>query len=175
MLGCGVIVLGSMGCRQRDTMPVWSAEKDLSVAGDFDPPVDVALKWQHEQVKDCDSAVTLIRRGFEPANAADYGALRAAALRCVVGKVVDKAQPAARSYWSDREAETTARALTEKPGWEVKPAIVAKGDFDGDGAEDRLVRIETYATQGTGRDIRYLLLTKADKGTPAKLLHEIKL
>ncbi len=49
----------------------------------------------------------------------------------------------------------------------------ARGDFDGDGVEDVLVRVATYAKQGTYATIRLFLLTRDSPEQVLRVLREI--
>jgi hypothetical protein len=50
------------------------------------------------------------------------------------------------------------------PGWELHLKEYARGDFDGDGIEDVLVRDEIAGTTGTYADVRLFLLTRTSAG-----------
>jgi hypothetical protein len=50
------------------------------------------------------------------------------------------------------------------PGWEMLLKEYARGDFDGDGIEDVLVRDEISGTTGTYADVRLLVLTRTSAG-----------
>jgi hypothetical protein len=76
--------------------------------------------------------------------------------------------PAARA---NAEADDTLHA--QGAGWEQRLQILERGDFNGDGLEDWLVRDEAWMTQGTYRSVRMFLLTRLGPGERLRVIREL--
>jgi hypothetical protein len=55
-------------------------------------------------------------------------------------------------------------------GYEAELAFYGRGDFDGDGFEDVLIRVDAYPRQGSYQEFGLFLLTRTAAGAPFKVL-----
>ena len=149
-------------------MPVWSA----LAAEDFSTPFEVQRSGEKRELKDCAGVVKAVREKFETENPADYAVFLATAERCVAHQAIAAAQPYSRSNWTATD-QLPAEALPGA-GWESRTKLVAKGDFDGDSFEDRLYQIEQWATRGTNRQVRFVVMTKKN-ALPVAILQDLAL
>jgi hypothetical protein len=81
--------------------------------------------------------------------------------------------------WSQFDPKAKPRAdsadtlTVTTPGFEQRIQILGRGDFDGDSTEDWLVQDEAFATGGSYRSVRLLILTRSEEGGPIKLVREL--
>jgi hypothetical protein len=80
--------------------------------------------------------------------------------------------------WKDTEPDlrvtssTPDQTVIETPAGYVRLEWYARGDFNGDGIEDLLVRVASYAKQGTYARIRLVLLTRTAPDEILRVLRE---
>lgn len=162
-----ILLLLQAACRRHQPLPVWTS---LDTRDAFTPPYEVFHSGQRREVANCDSAIAAVRDGFEPRNPADYPPLRRAARQCQAQQLVASARPSASTHWND--ADSAPAALLPGPGWQSRVTLAARGDFNGDSLEDRLFSVEQWASQGTARQVRFLLLEKKSATSAPALLRE---
>lgn len=155
------MVLILCGCREQAQTPVWSSLD----AEDFSTPFEVQRSGEKRGLKDCAGVVKAAREKFETENPADYAVFLATAERCLAQEAVAAARAYTRSNWGPND-QIPAAALPGA-GWESRTKLVAKADFDGDSLEDRLYQIEQWATRGTNRRVRFVVVTKKDSSPMA--------
>ena len=81
--------------------------------------------------------------------------------------------------WRDYEKKLDAKGdgdeLVVTGGtWEVRAQIYARGDFDGDGLDDLLVRAAESATGGSYSGTRLVLLTRKAPGAKLTTLRRLQ-
>jgi hypothetical protein len=80
---------------------------------------------------------------------------------------------------ADLELETPAEAdgedalVVHGPAFEQRLEVIGRGDFNGDGTEDWLVREESWAKAGTSREVRAFVLARDEAGTRLRLVREL--
>jgi hypothetical protein len=200
-LAACLVVTALAACRPQSAIPVrWSAPllelpADADLAAEFnrpfEEPVPVRRGGETAQATGCASAIELVGAGYEPADSADYLYLKNAALHCLILREIGAARPSARSFLADLrlheavlppeleigpgvEADGEDALAAHPPGFEQRLEILARGDFPpGDGLEDWLVRKESWATEGTAREIRAFILTRGAPDRPLRLVREL--
>jgi hypothetical protein len=193
------------------SLPALSAI-DKELATGFETPIDVVGRsGQKAIVRDCRSALDLLRNGFEAPRDVEQRVLRAESIRCLALRTLKNAAPARRSAVdtfplsadaldvlppslaaaaSDeavrrlREAEAQGKSwrdvapkavvtvepasadrpdpslLVESNGRRVRVTPYAWGDFDDDGSEDVMLRVDEEAVRGTYRNHRLVIVTR---------------
>lgn len=154
-------------CREQPRQPVWSA----LAAEDFSEPFDVIRSGERRQLRDCPSVLAAIHDGFETTQPADYPVLLVTAGRCRARQAIAQAKPFARTFWA--ESDRLPPEALPGAGWEYKTTLIARGDFDGDGAEDRLYQVDEWASHGTSRRARFLIFTRAAASGAPKLWRDL--
>lgn len=71
--------------------------------------------------------------------------------------------------------QTGEKVLIEGPDWGIRLEFYARGDFNGDGVEDLLVKTTGWLTEGSYQVIRLLLLTQLTEKGILKLIREYPL
>lgn len=64
--------------------------------------------------------------------------------------------------------ENTIKILED--GWAREVQLVGRGDVDGDGVEDLMMLVDSWATQGTYGTTRFFLMTRGTSGAVLKIL-----
>lgn len=163
-----VLLFLQTACHRQPATPVWT---NLDTRTAFSPPYEVFRSGERREVSNCDSAIPAIRDGFEPRNPADYAPLRLAALHCQAQQIVASARASTTTHWND--GDSVPSTLLPGEGWHYRVTLAARGDFNGDSLEDRLFSVEQWPTQGSTRQVRFLLLEKRTANSAPALLREL--
>jgi len=79
-----------------------------------------------------------------------------------------------KQYEPDQRANIEAgKLVVEGDGWKIKLELYARGDFDGDGIEDIILKKQSIMTEGTYHNIGLLILTRYREGEILKVIREI--
>lgn len=82
-----------------------------------------------------------------------------------------KANKSFASFSKHKVTKSTSNELTvADPGEVISMTVVARGDHDGDGAEDLLLFVSTHATQGSFHSYEFVTLTRKAKETVLRVI-----
>lgn len=139
--------------------------------GDFSPPFALRKGSEQRAAGDCAAAVEAARKGFETVNPVDAAPFRVSAMKCAAMEAVRGARASKASNWGEGSGGVLERVVA---GWGKRETVVARGDFDGDGVEDRMIEAEEWAEKGTARRVRIVIMTVRQAGGKPEVIREIE-
>jgi hypothetical protein len=198
---------------------------DAEMARPFEIEIEVVDQSRRKAtVRNCNSALDLLARGYEAPRDVEHRVLRAHSVRCLALRALAKAAPASRSAldkfqlsddalnvlpaalvpavsdealqrvrgaeaqgksWRDIAPNTVAKLepaaddradpslLVEDREWRVRVTVYARGDFDGDGSEDLMLRADDQAVRGTYRNHRLFVVTWDPTRNALRIVREL--